>query len=159
MNTAVRHASPSDAESIAAIHREAFPRQGESEAWVKATLAAAPRMLAFVLELGGTVVGYIFWAQKSGIRPAAVVELDQVAVVTKLRRTGLGEMLIRESLALVVRELSRTGQSIKTILVSTRADNEAQRLYARVLGAKVVSTIDGLYSGAEVLMLAEGPDV
>lgn len=127
--------------------------------WVKATLSALPRMFSFVLVLDSNIAGYIFWAQKSGIRPAAVLELDQVALLAKARGRGYGERLIRESLACVTSNLRSNGQSLKSVLVSTRADNEAQRLYVKVLGAKVVASIDGLYSATEVLMLAENLDV
>ncbi|MGY1459872.1 N-acetyltransferase family protein, partial [Luteimonas sp. A534] len=151
----VRRASPEDVEKISSIHREAFPRQLDSEAWVGATLAAAPRMFVHVVLQDDDLAGYIFWAQKSGFRSTAVLELDQVAVRSELRGKGLGELLIKDSLSQVEGELVASGQSIKSILVSTRADNHAQRLYAKVLGARVVAEIDGLYSAAEVFMLAE----
>ncbi len=154
----VRQAQFSDFKAIAAVHREAFPRQHDSEVWVKATLAASPRMLAFVLVLENSIAGYIFWAQKSGIRPSAVLELDQIAVLPNFRNMGYGEHLIRESLAMVNEGLSANGQSVKSLLVSTRADNDAQRLYTKALGAKVVASIDGLYSATEVFMLAEYPN-
>ena len=155
MTTSVRRAKPEDAARMAAIHRDAFPRQMDSETWVGATLAAAPRMLAYVMVQGGAIAGYIFWSQKSGIRSRAVVELDQIAICAELRGKGLGEQLIRESLSCVTTELAASGQSVKLILVSTRADNQAQRLYAKVLGAQVVAEIKDLYSAAEVFMLAE----
>ena len=158
MTPLVRRAAASDIEEIATIQREAFPRQRDSEAWVKATLSAVPRILTFVLALDSSVAGYIFWAQKSGIRPSVVLELDQVAIVSQFRRQGYGERLIRESLALVAAELKGNGQSLRSVLVSTRADNDAQSLYARILGAKVVASIEGLYSATEVFMLAERPD-
>lgn len=154
MNDAVRGAGPADVPAIAAIHRDAFPRQRDSETWVRATLAASPRMLVYVLTRGDGIAGYIFWAQKAGIRPAAVVELDQVAVARELRGRGLGERLVRESLALVRGTLAANGQSTKSVLVSTRADNAARRLYEKVLGAKPAATIEGLYSAAEIFMVA-----
>ena len=104
------------------------------------------------------MVGYIFWSQKSGIRPSAVLELDQIAVMPQFQHQGHGEGLIRESLSLVVAELRDKGQSLKSVLISTRADNDAQRLYAKLLGARVVANIDGLYSATEVMMLADGFD-
>lgn len=154
MHPQVRPATLADTLPIATLHREAFTRQMGSETWVHATLSAAPRMLAFVLELEGEIAGYIFWAQKSGIRPEATLELDQIAVTGRHRGRGFGEHLIRASLALVTEALSSQGQRIKSVLVSTRADNAAQQLYAKVLGAKVVASIDGLYSATEVIMLA-----
>lgn len=155
MSVLVRPATMADLEDIAAIHCEAFSRQRDSLAWVRATLSATPRMLSFVLVLDGIVSGYIFWAQKSGIRPSAVLELDQMAVLPQCRRQGNGERLIKKSLALVVTELEANGQSLKAVLVSTRDDNDAKSLYAKVLGARTVASIEGLYSATEVFMLAE----
>lgn len=157
LRSSVRPAAAPDTPAIAALHCEAFPRQRDSVTWVSATLAAAPRLLAYVLEHDGEIAGYIFWAQKSGIRPAAVLELEQIAVPAHLRGNGFGKRLIRESLALVADHLRASGQTVKSVLVSTRADNRAQRLYRRVLGAEVVATLDNLYSATEVLMLAERP--
>ncbi len=114
-------------------------------------------MLVYVLLLGGEVVGYIFWAQKSGIRQAAVIELDQIAVLSAWRGRGLGELLLRESLTRVKAELEANDQVLKSVLVSTRADNQAQRLYEKVLGAQVAASIDDLYSATEVLMVASAP--
>jgi hypothetical protein len=140
---------------MAAIHRDAFPRQMESETWVCATLAAEPRVLTYVVVQGGAIAGYIFWAQKSGIRSNAVVELDQIAICAELRVKGLGELLIRESLSCVTEDLAASGQTVKSIMVSTRADSQAQRLYAKALGVQVVAEIKDLYSATEVFMLAE----
>lgn len=154
MRTFVREATSGDIAAIAAIHRESFPRQKDSENWVGATLAASPRLLVYVLTQDEEVSGYIFWAQKAGIRPAAVVELDQVAIQEPLRGHGLGELLIEQSLVLVRERLSANNQSLKTLLVSTRADNTAQRLYRKALGAEVAARIRNLYSATEVFMIA-----
>ncbi len=51
-------ATESHADAIASIHKQAFPRQQDSEAWVSATLRAHPRILSFVLLKRGNVVGY-----------------------------------------------------------------------------------------------------
>jgi ribosomal protein S18 acetylase RimI-like enzyme len=155
MSLLIRKTNPSDVLAIADIHRTTFPRQTNSIAWVSATIAAEPRMFVFVAELESTPIGYIFWAQKSGIRPAAVVELDQIAILPTFRGKGFAESLIRESLALVMFELEKNNQTLKSVLISTRSDNQAQHLYKKVLGAKVVATIEDLYSAAEVLMVAE----
>ena len=158
MGTSVRPAEPKDVDVIALIHSKAFTRQKDSETWVRATLAAYPRILAFVLEYAGAVEGYIFWAQKSGLRRDAVVELDQIAVSQRFRGQGFGGVLIEESFAQLKSQLGRNGQEIKSVLISTRADNEAQRLYEKVLGARVVTSIENLYSATEVIMIAELKD-
>ncbi len=154
----VRQAYENDIDAIADLHQDAFVRQRESAVWVRATVAAWPRMLVYVLHRNQNIVGYVFWAQKSGLRSAAVVELDQIAIRSDLRGQGLGERLIRESLAQVKSVLEDNAQSLKSIIVSTRADNEAQRLYEKVLGAKVVASIENLYSATEVLMVAKIAD-
>jgi len=155
----IRRATPFDIPALATTHREVFPRQRDSEAWVSATLAATPRMFAFVAEVASSrVVGYAFWAQKSGIRASAVLELDQIAVLTEFRGKGFARHLIKESLAIVKSDLLSNHQVVKSILVSTRADNRAQRLYSDVLGVRIVATIDNLYSATEVLLLGDCPD-
>ena len=155
MEAIVRKASMRDSTAIAAIHREAFARQQQSEQWVASTLAAEPRFYCCVVEVDAEMAGYIFWAQKSGIRPEAVLELDQVAVLKRYQGLGYAEQLIRKSMALVEQELAEAGQKIKAVLVSTRADNLAQRLYAKVLDVKTVAQIDDLYSAAEVIMISK----
>ena len=141
-------------DEVAAVHAEAFSRQKNSLLWVKATSAAFPRSLCFCLKNDGAVIGYIFWMQKSGIRPEAVLELEQIAVVKKHRGKGHAAALIRESLAQARKILAANNQSVKTVLVSTRIDNAAQKLYASVLGAKVEATVSNLYSADEVFMVA-----
>jgi len=116
-------------------------------------------MFAFVAELESSyVVGYTFWAQKSGIRPSAVLELDQIAVRSEFRGKGVAKHLIRESLAIVKSDLLSNSQVVKSILVSTRADNQAQRLYSDVLGTRIVASIENLYSDTEILLLGDCPD-
>lgn len=154
MSIIVRPATNTDVNAIASIHRSVFERQRDSEVWVAATLAASPRFLAYVLTIDEDLIGYIFWAQKSGIRPATVIELDQIAVSSSFQGRGFGEQLIRDSLAQVEARLRANQQSLKSILVSTRDDNAAQRLYARVLGAKVMTKVENLYSATEVFMVA-----
>lgn len=153
MLVSTRKARMDDTLAIAQIHRNAFERQRNSETWVSATLAAEPRFYVFVLEVDSKVAGYIFWAQKSGFRPDPVLELDQIALRNAYRGKGHAETLIRESLEMVESELQHTGQALKAILVSTRYDNKAQRLYEKALGVRVVATIGDLYSAAEVIML------
>lgn len=151
----VRRASGNDAEAIARIHAGAFPRQRDSAHWVAATLAASPRIFVYIIENDADILGYVFWAQKSGIRDSAVIELDQIAIREDRQGRGLASALIRQSLALLESALAANTQSIQSIWISTRSDNPAKDLYTRVLGARVIAEIDGLYSAPEVFMLAE----
>jgi hypothetical protein len=51
-------------------------------------------------------------------------------------------------------ELHGRGAILKHIMVTTRADNYAQRLYRQALGAEVECTLRDLYSADEVIMVA-----
>jgi len=136
------------------IHKATFVRQKNSYEWLECNLNAAPRFLNFVAEHNDEIVGYIIWVQKSGFRPEAVVELEQLAVSPTVQGQGIGRRLIKESLSLVKQHLLRNGSTLKHILVTTRADNYAQALYKSTLNAQVETTISSLYSADEVLMIA-----
>jgi hypothetical protein len=62
--------------------------------------------------------------------------------------------LITESIAQMDRPLKKQGARIKSILVTTRTDNQAQGLFRRVLRAEPQAVIKDLYSADEVIMLA-----
>ena len=66
-------------------------------------------------------------------------------------------MLISESLKMIKEELSQRDATIKHVLVSTRTDNEAQKLYKKVLNAQPEVVISNLFSADEVLMIARNP--
>ncbi|WP_338049718.1 GNAT family N-acetyltransferase [Psychromonas antarctica] len=108
----------------------------------------------FVAETNDEITGYIIWLQKSGFRPAAVLELEQLAVSPNFQGQGIGRKLINESLPLVKKQLLLHGSTVKHIWVTTRADNFAQALYKKTLGAEIETTIKNLYSADEVLMIA-----
>jgi len=143
-----------DLKSAALVHSEAFPRQQSSRAWLSCSLNAFPRSLCFVLKEQGQVLGYIIWAQKSGFRPEVVLELEQIAVLPAYQGRGFGRQLIQESLPLVKKQLNSEGSKLKHIVVTTRADNQAQKLYQNVLNAKVEAIISNLYSADEAYMVA-----
>jgi len=145
---------PKDLDSAATIHSEAFPRQRLSHDWLSCSLKAFPRTLCFIIEEKQQILGYIIWSQKSGFRPEVVLELEQIAVLPNHQGHGVGAQLIRESLALVKEQLSSVGSKLKHIVVSTRSDNHAQRLYRNALGAEIEATISDLYSADEVYMIA-----
>ena len=62
--------------------------------------------------------------------------------------------LITRSLPEVKRRLAQQDSKLKHILVNTRADNYAQQIYQKLLGAEVEMTIKSLYSADEVFMVA-----
>ncbi|WP_353385421.1 GNAT family N-acetyltransferase [Halopseudomonas sabulinigri] len=154
----IRAMQAADLSAAAEVHQQAFIRQKQSLQWLESSLNAFPRFLSFVAEEHAGVVGYILWAQKSGFRDQAVMELDQVAVFPAEQGRGIARCLIYESLPLVKQQLCRQGSTLKHIIVNTRADNHAQRLYRSALGAEVVATIADLYSADEVLMLSRDMD-
>ncbi|RKF13772.1 GNAT family N-acetyltransferase [Alginatibacterium sediminis] len=146
--------SEADLKDAAFVHQREFARQQRSLEWLRCNLSAYPRFLSYVVVVDNTVVGYISWAQKSGFRPEVVLELEQLAVLSNYQGKGLGRALIKQSLVLVEKQLSDTGSSIKHIMLTTRADNHAQKLYRSALGAEIEATIANLYSADEVLMIA-----
>lgn len=136
------------------VHEEAFPRQSNSFQWLECSLNSYPRMFCYVATINGKITGYIIWTQKSGFRPEAVLELEQIAVLSKFQAQGIGQLLIQDSLAIVRVQLSNQESILKHIIVTTRADNFAQKLYGKTLGAEVEATISNLYSADEVVMVA-----
>jgi ribosomal protein S18 acetylase RimI-like enzyme len=150
----VREMTEADIAAAAAIHQAVFSRQLDSVAWVTCNFKAYPRILYFVAELNGAVVGFIEWIQKSGFRKEVVLELEQLGVSPDYQGQGVGTALIKESLGFVHRILKRQGACIKNIVVTTRTDNHAQRLYRKVLGAAPEAVIQDLYSADEVIMVA-----
>ena len=69
-----------DLDSTALVHAEDFSRQGHSQELLACTIRAFPRTLCYVAEQGNHMLSYIVWAQKSGFRPQAVLELEQIAI-------------------------------------------------------------------------------
>lgn len=155
VKTKIREMNEGDVRQVAAIHEEAFVRQLDSREWIAANFAASPRTRFFVAEREGEVVGYLLWMHKSGFRREAVLDLEQIAVSEAHRGEGVGTALIEESLAEMKAWLSSRGRTLKSVLISTRTDNTAQRLYRRVLNAETAAVIRNLYSYDEVLMVAE----
>ena len=150
----IRFMKKDDLNSASIVHKEAFIRQRLSLEWLECNLNAFPRFLSFVAEIDDLIVGYIIWSQKSGFRPEAVLELDQIAVLPKQHGQGIGKELILKSLPFVKEQLAKQDAKLKHIVVTTRADNHAQKLYKNTLGAEVEATISNLYSADEVFMVA-----
>lgn len=150
----IRRMQQDDLAAAAEIHKNAFSRQRNSYHWLACNLVAYPRILAYVAIRDDHCVGYCLWTQKSGFRPEVVLELEQIAVAPEHQGNGAGGCLISESLMDVRSVLTTHGSALKHVLVTTRADNAAQRLYSSVLGAKVEAVISNLYSHDEVIMVA-----
>lgn len=154
MQWTIREMSKEDLEAAAWVHQSAFVRQKDSLDWISSNFNAKPKTLSYVALVDARCVGYVIWSQKAGFRTDAVVELEQIGVTPSHQGRGIGEALIKTTLPLLSRELGKQGASLKSVLVTTRADNQAQKLYQRVLGAEIEATISGLYSADEVIMVA-----
>jgi len=150
----IRAMEKKDLTQTSQVHKLAFVRQHHSLQWLERTFSAFPRTLCYVSERDGKIEGYIIWSQKSGFRPEAVLELEQIAVLPDRQGKGIGEDLIFLSLPLVKQQLAEQNSVLKHIMVTTRADNHAQKLYRKTLGVEVETTIKDLYSADEVLMVA-----
>ena len=155
----IRPATASDLAPIAAIHAEAFVRQERSSEWIECNYRAYPLKRIFVAEIAGQIVGYASWGEKSGFRKEAVLELEQIAVSRPHQGKGIGYMLILESLEAVkhaIGELGEQGAVVKSVLVTTGSNNEAQRLYNKAIGSQVVAKIPNLFSASadEVILVA-----
>lgn len=144
-----------DIGAVAVIHHEAFERQLESTQWVTCNFNAYPRIMMFVAvnELD-QVVGYIQWLQKSGFRKESVMELEQIAVAPIFQGNQIGTQLISRSLQSIKEYLTSHASTLKAIIVTTRTDNLAQKLYEKTLGVKINATIKNLYSHDEVIMIS-----
>lgn len=154
--TIIRPMEREDIRSVVLIHSEAFKRQFASNKWVACNFAAYPRIMMYVaLNDENKIVGYIQWLQKSGFRKEAVLELEQIAVLPIFQGQNIGTELIQESLESVKHFISSQGSILKSIIVTTRSDNAAQRLYEKVLNAKIHACIKELYSADEVVMVAK----
>jgi len=158
MNTTeIRALTEADLPAAAEVHAQAFPRQRYSYSWVECNARAYPRMRYFVADEANRICGFVLWSEKSGFRDEAVLELEQIAVLPSCQGRGIGEARIRKSLLIVANHLSERTAQLKAVLVTTRADNDAQRLYKNALGTEVETVIANLYSADEVVMIARDP--
>jgi ribosomal protein S18 acetylase RimI-like enzyme len=149
-------AKTTDLAAIAAVHAACFERQQRSKDWIACQLSAFPSKRVFKFVEGAQIVGYAIWSEKSGFRSQAVVELEQVGVTPDKRGAGIASVLITQSLAALKGAIAERGACIRAVMVTTRADNTAQCLYRKTLGAEIVATLPKLFGVAdEVIMLAE----
>jgi len=110
------------------------------------------------------VAGYVRWFEHGGIRPKAVIELEQIAIHPDYQGKDIGTNLIDASLGELAKELKSENREIKLVYVSTGDNNFAQRLYNKTLGAKVVAKIPSFYEDSnmnvnEVIMLSRKDEI
>lgn len=144
-----------DIDSVSLVHSEAFKRQSASRKWVTCNFLAYPRIMMYVaVNDENQITGYVQWLQKSGFRKESVVELEQIAVLPTFQGKNIGTKLIKQSIEFVKEYLLSQHSILKAVIVTTRSDNQAQRLYEKTLNAKVNACITDLYSADEVVMVA-----
>jgi len=148
-----------DVGAAAHVHATCFPRQQLSIDWMRCNKQCYPRIQLYVAKNSqGKLVGYIQWIQKSGFRQQVVLELEQIAVLPEYQGQDIGHALITKSLPMVQTQLQSRSATLKHMMVTTRADNQAQQLYKKALNADIEAVISNLYSHDEVIMVARDID-
>lgn len=156
----MNHLQVDEVAEVASLSFSGMKDPEKSWRWISCNFNAFPRCQYFVAEgrKSGRVYGYVFWMEKGGFREEAVWELEQIAVHPDYRGFGIGTRLVKDSLRVIIEQLHKRGSKLKLAEVSTGTANEAQRLYEKTLGAKVVMVIPDLYRQDEVVMMARGLD-
>lgn len=158
-NLTIRRMTEHDIEQAAQVHALAFPRQTFSKEWIQCGFRAFPKIQFFVAEYENQIVGIAFWTEKSGFRKEAIVELEQIAVLPAMQGHGIGTALIQQSLPALAAKVAERGAQVRHLLVNTRADNYAQQLYKKAMGAVPAATISGMFPVDEVYMIAKDVDI
>jgi len=154
----IRELSYVDIPSLVDIYLESFKGmndKGVVRRWMECKYRSKPISVYYVASLGDRIVGYILWTEHGGFRSDAVVELEQVAVRKEFRGKGIASKLIKDSLQRFIEEyINARGARLKLVIVTTSKDNTAKELYKRVLNAREICTIRGLYSTDESILIA-----
>lgn len=150
----IRRITEDDIQSVANVHREAFVRHKESEEWIRCNFDAYPRIQLFAAVEDDRITGYIMWTQRCGFRENSVLELEQIAVHPDYQGGGVGTHLVEMSLPVVEEWLADRNSTLSTIIVGTRTDNEAQRLYKKTLNAEPAAIIENYASGNELFLIS-----
>lgn len=135
----VRKAEERDLSTMAKINASIFLGDRDSvqtaEEWMRCLFKAYPLYQYFVIEVDGTVVGYIGWQIHGGfLRAEPVVELEQLGVSREYQGQKLGPRLTDESLKEVIEWLKAKDTRIEshiTVVVWGYALNfNAMKVYA-----------------------------
>jgi len=158
-------AQKKDLKQIAEIASENFSGLKEKKdaiKWVECNFKAFPRMQYFVATTQGVprkaIAGYILWVEKGGFRKESVWELEQIAVKKIFQGQGIGCQLIEKSFLEIKNYLKKRKSLLKAVEITTGAENKAQNLYKKMLGAKKECTIKDLFRGDENIMIARFKD-
>jgi len=142
-------------EQLVAVHRKCFPadarydgdRRDLFELWNNPPIM---QYWAAGEPSSGKVIGYIRWVEHGGIRPKAVIELEQIAIDPDYQGEGIATSLVDYSIGELSEQLRRDQRTIKLVYVMTGDKNRVQRLYRKTLGAKVSSRIPSFYEDSEL---------
>lgn len=150
VTTTVREVRWQDLEGLAGLEVELFGTEAWSLASWWGELAGRPRREYLLAEDEGGVAGY------AGLdHGGEVSDVMTIAVLPRVRRTGLGARLLEE----LVERSVRAGA--ERLLLEVRADNDAARALYATRGLELLRTRRGYYPGgvdALVLVLDLGQD-
>lgn len=104
----IRRAEKKDLPTLAEINASVFTGDRENpesaRKWMCCFFNAFPLYQYFVVEVGGTIAGYIGWQFHGGfLRSAPVIELEQIGISRKYQGQKLGPKLVDESMREVAR--------------------------------------------------------
>lgn len=158
MNLIIQAAETCHLPDIAAVYQTCFGREKYHAQWINANFQALPRMRYYVAIVDDHVVGYALWSVKNGFRDRSIVELEQVAVMSACRGTGIGKQLLERSFDQFGSSLKAMDLEIKAIYLTTRDGNEAEGLYRKVFGVERQGVISNYGSGDELILYRRCPD-
>lgn len=157
MKIKISKAIKKDIKGIAKIASENFSGLREKKyaiKWISCNFASFPRTQYFIAKINNEIAGYVLWLEKGGFREEAVFELEQIAVSKEFHGQGVGTELILKSVSEIKKYLKKRKARLKAIEVTTGAENKAQNLYKKTLGAEPECIIKNLFRGDEVIMMA-----
>jgi len=156
----ILRAQKNNLKQIAEIASENFSGLKEKKdaiKWIACNFGAFPRMQYFVAVTKNKkreVAGYILWVEKGGFRKESVWELEQIAVKKTFQEQGIGIRLIEGSFLEIKNHLKKRRSFLKLVEITTGAQNQAQNLYKKTLGAKRECLIKDFFRDDEVIMIA-----
>jgi len=108
VSVTVRRTEKKDLPEIAKINANVFAGDRDNpesaEKWMRCLFNSFPLYQYFVIEVSDTIAGYIGWQFHGGfLRPAPVIELEQIGISKGHQGQGLGPILVEKSIKEVVK--------------------------------------------------------
>lgn len=115
----VRRAEKKDISAMAEINANVFAGDRDNpesaEEWIQCFFNAFPLYQYFVIEVDGTIAGYIGWQFHGGfLRSVPVIELEQIGISKGYQGQKLGPKLTDESMKEVVEWCRRNNNRIES---------------------------------------------